>query len=200
MRYSNEEIIEAILSNKKDVLFFLYDHNFESLLQLIKMEGGSRKDAEDVFHDALLILYLKIKGNNLILTSSIHTFLQAIARNVWKRLLKKKAVDVGVTEVRSEILAEEPQWEEELNKIERRKLYLRHLEDMPQDCKRLIKMVIQGLNLNDITRLMPFNSVEFTKTKRSRCKVMLIKKITNDPLFKELKNERFRISDSLPRW
>jgi RNA polymerase sigma factor (sigma-70 family) len=197
---SNEEILDAVLTNNKEVLYFLYEHNFESLFQLIRSEGGTRKDAEDVFHDALLVLYLKIRNNSLILTCSVHTFLQSIARNIWKRLRKQKALNFVEIDGSKRELSDEPGYDEELVKVERRKLYLHHLEDMPEDCKKLIKLVTEGLDLHEITKLMTYNSVEFTKTKRSRCKILLIKKIINDPLFKELKNERFRATDSLPRW
>lgn len=199
-KLSNEEILNAIQTNNKEVLFFLYNHNFESIYQLIRREGGTKKDAEDVFHDALLVLYLKIQENNLVLTSSIHTFLQSIARNIWKRFLKRNALNMGGTEGSRNELSFEPDYDEEYLKIERRKLYLKHLEEMQDDCKRLIKLIIDGFDLKEITKLMTYNSVEFTKTKRSRCKIQLIKKIISDPLFKELKNERYRDTDSIPRW
>jgi len=196
--YSDSEIVEAILMNDKDALSFLYENNFESLNNKIILEGGYRKDTEDIFHDAFVILYLKIKNNDLKLTCSIHTFLQAIARNLWKRRISNvpqffKMVDTP------DAVADEA-IDEELVYIERRKIYLKHLADMPNDCRRLIKMVIEGLNLLQIREQMPYNSLEFTKTKRFRCKVMLIKRIIHDPLYNELRNERIRTTGSIPRW
>lgn len=199
-QYTDSEIVNEIFLDNTEVLSFLYEHNFESLNSKIISEGGNRKDSEDIFHDALLILYLKVKNEQLQLTCSVHTFLQAIARNLWKRKLASNAFRVTKLEANVYEISDETQVDEEYIHVERRKLYLKHLGDMPNDCKRLIQMVLKGLNLQKIMEQMPFNSIEFTKTKRFRCKVMLIKKIINDPLYKELKNEGFRITGSLPRW
>jgi DNA-directed RNA polymerase specialized sigma24 family protein len=199
-QYTDSEIINAILLDNSEVLSFLYEHNFESLNNKIISEGGSKKDTEDIFHDALLIFYLKVKNKELQLTCSVHTFLQSIARNLWKRKLASNASKFSKIEANVYEISDETHSEEEYIHVERRKLYLKHLEEMPGDCKRLIQMVLKGLNLQRIMELMPFNSIEFTKTKRFRCKVMLIKKILNDPLYKELKDEGFRTTGSLPRW
>lgn len=196
--YTDQEIIEAILSNDKKVLIFLYDYNFDSLNKKIISEGGSKKDTEDIFQDSLLILFLKIRNNELKLTSSVHTFLHAIARNLWKRKVVEKAARFGNIEDINEV--PEDKFDDDYIQVERRKLYLKHLNNLPADCRRLIKMILEGLSLQEITRLIPYNSLEFTKTKRFRCKVMLIKKIINDPLYKELKDERFRTTGSIPRW
>lgn len=197
--YTDKEIIEAILLNNTKVLTLLYEYNFESLNALVISQGGTQKDTEDIFHDALLILFLKIRKADFQLTSSIHTFLQAIARNLWKQRMASNTY--RVTRIADKINdVPDESYNEEYIQVERRKLYLKHLADLPNDCKRLIKMILEGLSLQEITRLIPYNSLEFTKTKRFRCKVMLVKKIVNDPLYNELKNERFRTTGTIPRW
>jgi len=197
--YSDKEIIDALLLNDKQVLSFLYDYNFETLNQKVISQGGTKQDTEDVFHDALVVLFLKIKNNNLELTSSVHTFLQGIARNFWKRKLDENINKFAKAEDKADEVLEDTA-DEEFLEVERRKLYLKHLADMPNDCKRLIKMILEGLSLQKITELIPYNSVKFTKTKRTRCKAKLIKRIYNDPLFNKLKDEKFRTTDSIPRW
>lgn len=199
-QYTDQEIISGILSNNREVLSFLYDNDFDSLNKLIIKEGGTRKDTEDAFHDGLMVLFFKLQKGNLQLTSSVHTYLLAIARNFWKRKLEKEAGRyVSLNEDIGNVV-EEPGFDEDYRYLERRKLYQKHLADMPSDCQRLINYIIKGLSLQEITNKMPFNSIEFTKTKRFRCKVMLIKKIVNDPQYKFLKDERTGTSGSIPRW
>jgi RNA polymerase sigma factor (sigma-70 family) len=199
-QFTDQMIISGILENKKEVLSFLYEYNFESLNKKVVKEGGNRKDSEDVFHDALLILFLKIKDGELQLTCSLHTFLQAIARNLWKKKIEERLHKQIINDETHNILLEELNLEEEFKHLERRKLYLKHLADMPEDCQRLIRLILEGLSLQEITEVMHYNSIEFTKTKRFRCKVMLMNKIINDPLYKDLKNERLGTSGTIPRW
>jgi DNA-directed RNA polymerase specialized sigma24 family protein len=197
--FSDEEIIIGILNDDKKVLLFLYQHNFEILNVKICSEGGTRKDTEDIFHDALLILFQKIRQTDFQLTSSLHTFLQAIARNLWKRKVASNAALFNQKESNLSELLDETN-DEEYVYIERRKLYLKHLADLPKDCIRMIKLVIEGFSIPEIMNRVKYNSIEFTKTKRFRCKAMLYKKIINDPSYKELKDERFRTTGSIPRW
>lgn len=199
-QYTDSEIIEAILVNNKEVLSFLYEHNFEIFNSKVISEGGDIRDSEDIFHDALLILFLKVRNRELQLTSSVHTFFQAIARNLWKQKLALNATKFSKLGGNINEVLDETQSDEEFMYVERRKLYLKHLEDMPSDCRKLINLVLKGASLHEVMKQMLFNSLEFTKTKRFRCKVMLIKKIVNDPLYKELRNERFRTTGSIPRW
>ncbi len=197
--YTDKEIVEKILQSDKKVLSFLYEHNFDSLKRKITSEGGTESDAQDIFHDALMILFVKIQKDGFELTSSIHTFLQAIARNLWKKVLASNPGRFKRINDELEIISEEFPDEEYLH-IERRKLYLKYLSELPEDCKRMIQLIIKGVTLKEITRVMAYNSLEFTKTKRYRCKVMLINKISADPLYNELKNERSGTTGSIPRW
>jgi RNA polymerase sigma factor (sigma-70 family) len=197
--YTDKEIVEKILQSDKKVLSFLYEHNFDSLRRKILSEGGTNNDAQDIFHDALMVLFVKIRNEDFKLSSSIHTFLQAIARNLWKKFQTTNPESFKRIENESETIPEE-YLDEEYILIERRKLYLKYLSELPEDCKRMIQLVIKGVSLKEITRIMAYNSVEFTKTKRYRCKVMLINKISTDPLYNDLKNERFRTTGTIPRW
>lgn len=64
---------------------------FESILTQICVNGGSRDDGADIFQESVLILIDKVKTGQFRGESSIKTFLQAIARNLWLHELRTRS-------------------------------------------------------------------------------------------------------------
>ena len=60
-KYSPEEIIEGILANNTLILNQFYKENFLLIRHLIITNSGSEDDAKDVFQEAMVILYRKLK-------------------------------------------------------------------------------------------------------------------------------------------
>lgn len=69
----------------------LYMQYFESILTQICVNGGSRDDGADIFQESVLILIDKVKRGQFRGESSIKTFLQAIARNLWLHELRTRS-------------------------------------------------------------------------------------------------------------
>lgn len=57
----------------------------------MRRRGGTAEDAQDVFHDALVILYEQAVGSQLMLTAAPGTYLVGIARNLWRHELRRRA-------------------------------------------------------------------------------------------------------------
>jgi DNA-directed RNA polymerase specialized sigma24 family protein len=53
--------------------------------------GGSDQDAQDVFQDALVILYEQAVGDTLVLTASASTYLVSVGRNLWHHEQRRRA-------------------------------------------------------------------------------------------------------------
>lgn len=88
---SDKELIELIKEDQ-DNLGIVYKKSKEYCISfMIKMSSNSKHDdLNDIFHDAVMILYEKIVSGNFKLTSSIQTYLNSVCRN---QLLNKFKVD-----------------------------------------------------------------------------------------------------------
>lgn len=75
-----------------DVLYTCY---FPSIATHITHNFGSTEDAEDIFQESIIVLLQKVRQTDFVLTSSLKTYLFAIARNLWlKRLRDNKLITV----------------------------------------------------------------------------------------------------------
>ena len=81
----------ALLANRTQVLTELYRQSLPPVRRHIGRQGGSAQDAQDVFQDALVILYEQATGGALVLTASVSTYLLGISRNLWRQEVRRRA-------------------------------------------------------------------------------------------------------------
>jgi RNA polymerase sigma factor (sigma-70 family) len=198
--YTDEEIIKGIQSQNNDVLLFIYRKNLRSVRYYIEKNNGTTKDAEDVFQDALVLLYHKIREGTLVLTSSFHTYLFSVVKLHWLKHLNQRERRKTDFEECDKFITQNDGLLEDLIKAERKAVFLKHFNELTPDCQKVIKLFLKGLTISEITKLMGFNSEQHTKNRRFRCKKVLIEKILQDPYFKELTNERFGKDYQIFRW
>lgn len=81
----------ALLANRAEVLTELYRQGFPLVRRYIGRHGGSAQDAQDVFQDALILLYEQATSGTLVLTASVSTYLLGISRNLWHQEVRRRA-------------------------------------------------------------------------------------------------------------
>lgn len=81
----------ALLADRARALTRLYRQGFPPVRRYIGRHGGTEQDAQDVFQDALILLYEQATGGTLTLTASASTYLSSISRNLWHQELRRRA-------------------------------------------------------------------------------------------------------------
>jgi RNA polymerase sigma factor (sigma-70 family) len=185
--YSDEVIVEGIGRKSPEQIRFVYLNYFDSIQRLILKNSGSVEDAEDIFQDALVIIYKKIKNDKLTLNCSLKTFIYAISRNLWLQKLQRKDSKMSeLIEIADESI--EP-FESDDSFVEHQKfnLYQKYFIKLSKDCQKVLQLFLNKISLKEITRIMNFNSVEYTKTRKYLCKKTLKDNIMNDPAYSKIK-------------
>ncbi len=198
--YTDLEIIDGIRGQDSDVLLFIYRNNFRSVKHYIENNSGSEKDAEDIFQDVLITLFDKIRQNSLTLQCSFHTYLFSVLKIAWLRQLMYKDQKTVSIENCDEYSNETLGLMDDLIKTERRKMFLQHFNEISYDCQKIIRLILQGYSITEVTKVMGYLSEQHTKNRRFRCKKNLIERILKNPNYKELSNERTGKDYSVPRW
>jgi RNA polymerase sigma factor (sigma-70 family) len=182
---SDQEIIELLKNGKQDKPFrALYKH-FPSMKKLILSKGGKLEDAEDIYQEALIILFGKVNEADFKLTSQLHTYLYSICRILWKDELKKRN-QLQFADVETKLnKAEEDNLEELLENENKAKLAEKVIMELGEKCKELLLLFYaQALSMKKIATKMGYNSENTVKNQKYKCLEAAKKKL------KKLKEEK----------
>jgi len=190
-RFSDEEILEGLKKRDNRVLQYIYSNHYDIVRQLIINNSGSDDDAEDVFQEALIIIFKRIKDEGeLELTSAFGTYIYSVARLIWlKKLrdLRKMEVTELNREMEEYIEFEEPPPVQD--KDLRMAIYQRNLLLIPDDCQQILRLTAQNVKARDIADKLGFRSDSYVRKRRHFCKEFLINKIKEDEEYRAMVEE-----------
>ena len=86
----DQNLLEGLLKGDPAAVNQLYKRHFPGIVKMVTSNSGSEEDAQDLFQDAVMVIFEKARSNKLSLTSSLYTYLYAICRNLWLKKLRKK--------------------------------------------------------------------------------------------------------------
>jgi RNA polymerase sigma factor (sigma-70 family) len=178
--------VQGIKFRDSSIISYIYKEYYPTIKYLISTNSGSESDAEDVFQDALIILYKKIIEENLILTSSFKTFLYSICRNLWLQRLDKKVFSSEFLELENISVIQDTIYSEFSDtEDEKFKLYQIHFLNLSEDCQKVLRLFMNKVALKEIAEIMGFKTEKYAKTRKFMCKEKLRNAILNDPKSKK---------------
>jgi RNA polymerase sigma factor (sigma-70 family) len=184
--FSDEALLKGLKSKRTDCIRHLYKEFFPLVKSIVERNSGNHEDAEDVFQDALIIIYEKIMSDSISLQCSLKTYFFSICKNIWMQRLDRKWRLLYQDE-----LVQEPSEEYDPiafsldeEKLEKTRLYQTHFINLPEDCQKIIKMFLDHTPFKEIAGKMEFSNVAYAKTRKYLCKNMLRKRILKDPRYK----------------
>ncbi|MGZ3814098.1 MAG: RNA polymerase sigma factor, partial [Mucilaginibacter sp.] len=86
---TDSEIVFGILNNSESAIKRLYVAYFPMVLQLIINNSGTADDAKDIYQEAIIVLYNKIKKGDFELNSKLKTFIYSVCRRLWLKRLSQ---------------------------------------------------------------------------------------------------------------
>jgi len=182
-------ILEGISRGDEAVIKTFYRTNIGHIKKYILQNSGNEADVEDVFQDAMVLLYQKLKSNSLVVTASIHTYFYAVCKNIWRNRLRKNSKMVRKAEVLDH---PEDKLSEDISKDieqkEREHVYRKYFSKLNDTCKKVLGLVFAGKSMKEIASEMEY-SEGYARKKKFDCKKSLIEMIEKDPMYQELKTE-----------
>lgn len=186
---SNDDLIRGIRNHDSSILRYVYETYYPIIEGYIVHNQGSCDQARDIFQDAMIIVYNRIKSDKLELSCKFGTYLYAICKNIW--IQERKKYLQRAEKLRHQPLmvndpgpADDPLLQNHLTN-----LFNKHFEDLSKDCQKILSMYFNNFSVEDIRAAMNYKDLHHTADRKYRCKKSLINRIVNDPLFKRLKDE-----------
>ncbi len=187
--YTDEQILKGILRHDNLILQYIYKQYYYKVNYFIKRNSGSEDDANDIFQEAIIVIYRKIKENDLVFeTSSFQGYLFSVCRFLWLKQLEKRRIEKE--RINDTMPYQEDLYDENLvelvDKNEKYGLYQKHFKTLSTDCQKLLQLFFEKVPLKEIARIMGYKSEKYAKKRKFKCKELLISRIKQDTEFKKI--------------
>jgi len=178
---SNKDLEEKIYNSLKNndgwAFYYINMTYLPSVIQYIKLHGGTKEDAEDIVQDAILILINNVNEGKYQPQDStkIKTYFIGICKNLWKEHLRKKAryasfadFDFKIEEFEGyDFLYELTEFEA---LTERQKIVLEVFDNASDTCKKVLSyFYFKNYSHEEIAEKMGFSNAESSKTQKNKC-------------------------------
>ncbi len=181
----NKQIIEGIIKGDRKTLTSFSKKNFPFVKKYILQTKGTIEDVQDVFQDALLLLYRKLHSGELEIQLSINSYFIGICINLWRNQLRRqqileyKEIPVETIEDRTISVIDAISEEDQEN------IYQKHKTQLCANSKQLLGLFFEGKSLRDIAGIMGYTE-GYARKKKCMVKEKLILMIQKDPVYQEL--------------
>ena len=167
---TDSEIVLGILNNSEIVLKRLYTTYFPMVLQLIINNNGNEDDAKDIYQEAIIVLYNKVKSGQFELSSKLKTYIYSVCRRLWlKRLSQMNRYGGDIRDFEEYLPVDD-----EVDSHSERDVQFDKMENalqlLGEPCKTIMEdFYIHNRSMQDICERFGYTNADNAKTQKYKC-------------------------------
>jgi RNA polymerase sigma factor (sigma-70 family) len=167
---TDREVVLGILNNSVEALNKLYVAYFPMVLQFILNNNGDEDDAKDVYQEAIIVLYNKVKSGSFELSSKLKTYIYSVSRRIWlKKLAQHSKKTSNIADFEDVLIVEEDMEQHEQKDMQFDKMK-EALESLGEPCKTIIEdFYINNQSMQDICEKFGYTNADNAKTQKYKC-------------------------------
>lgn len=178
--HEEQELLKGLAQNNRQAVECIYVQNYPAIEALVLNNNGNYDDAQDVFQEAMIVLYENVKRTNFLLTSQLKTYIYAICKRLWLKRLQQQKYQQGIVDNRSSEIAVDEALEEYEKRNTEFKIMHETLNSIGEPCKSLLEACyIQKKTMKEIAEIFAYTNADNAKNQKYKC-LMRLKKIFFD--------------------
>ena len=88
---NNEKtLLLGLAASDRKAVETIYRENYNMIQALIINNNGSSDDAKDIFQEAMIVLFEKVRSGGFELNCQIKTFVYSVSRRLWLKRLQQQ--------------------------------------------------------------------------------------------------------------
>lgn len=136
---NEQALLQGLARNETKAVETIYRENYNTIQALIINNNGSADDAKDIFQEAMIVLYEKVRSGTFELNCQIKTYVYSVSRRLWlKRLQQLNRYSAPVENLESLVPVED-----EIEAHEQRNLEFdmmnKAISSLGEPCKSLLE-------------------------------------------------------------
>ena len=181
---TEQQLLAALAQGEREATEQIYRQNYRIINGWLLKNGGSATDADDLFQEAMVVLFSKAQSEEFRLTCSIGTYLFAISKHLWYKKLQRKSRDpIALLDNTGNDDEENDNgiaYEEDVDAHEEREAHYNQLdealEQIGEPCRSILKAYYhQDKSMQEIAADFGYTNTDNAKTQKYKCLTRLKK-------------------------
>jgi len=174
---SNEKaLLQGLARSDKKAIENIYRENYNMVQSLIINNSGSADDAKDIFQEAMIVLYEKVRSGTFELNCLIKTYVYSVSRRLWlKRLQQMNRYVPAMENLQDTVPVDEDVEENERIDSEFQAME-KAISSLGEPCKSLLEAYyLERKSMQEIASFFGYTNAENAKNQKYKCLVRLKK-------------------------
>ena len=182
---NEKDLLQGLAVNDKKAVETIYKENYNMIQSLIINNNGSADDAKDIFQEAMIVLYEKVRSGTFELNCLIKTYIYSVSKRLWlKRLQHLNRYSPPIDDLESPVPVDEDMEDHEKRDAEF-EMMNKAISSLGEPCKSLLEAYyLQKQNMQVIAANFGYTNADNARNQKYKC-LMRLKKI----FFSHYKNE-----------
>ncbi len=177
-------LLKGLAAGDRKIIEGIYKDHFNMIQSLIVNNNGTADDARDIFQEAMVVLYEKVRTGSFELNCQLKTYLYSVSKRLWlKRLHQNNRLFTQEVDLETTVPVDE-----EIGQHEKRdaefELMSQAIQRLGEPCKSLLEAYyLRKMKMQDIALQFGYTNSDNAKNQKYKC-LMRLKKL----FFSEYKN------------
>lgn len=173
----DNDLLKELAEGDRKTIELIYKHHFNMIQSLVINNSGTSDDARDIFQEALIVLYEKVRLGTFELNCKLKTYLYSVCKRLWlKRLQQNSRYISTAVEIEPTVNVEGDMAEHEKRDADYERMN-KAIVNLGEPCKSLLEAYyINKLNMQDIAAQFGYTNADNAKNQKYKC-LMRLKKL-----------------------
>lgn len=167
---NTNKIIDYLQSGKEEKAFSRLYKFYPGIERYIRSNSGSRDEAQDIFQEALVVLFNKVETITSNSAINIEGYLFNTCKLLWSNELRKKKVRQKSSENGLKTLVYLDEIEAQLEKEAKINAIADIFQQLEQKCKTILELFYyKNFSMEKIAKKFGYKAVQSAKAKKYKC-------------------------------
>ena len=168
--------MEGLAASEKKAVETIYRENYNMVQSLIINNNGSSDDAKDIFQEAMIVLYEKVRSGAFELNCQIKTFVYSVSRRLWLKRLQQQNRYAASNDSIEMVVAVEEDLEDHEQRNAEFEMMEKAINSLGEPCKSLLEAYyLQKQNMQVIAANFGYTNADNAKNQKYKCLIRLKK-------------------------
>lgn len=171
-----QALLEGLAKNDRTATTTIYRDHYGMIQNMIIYNNGTVDDARDVFQEAMVVLYEKVKSGRFELSCQLKTYLYSICRRLWLKKLSQQQKFVTDLDSKESWISVEEDLEQHEQQNQAFHLMEKAMSSLGEPCRSLLDaFYLQKKSMVDIAAAFGYTNADNAKTQKYKCLTRLKK-------------------------